>query len=55
MESASDVGKINISENTYESVKNQFDCEYRGNIEVKNRGKLNMYFVLGKKSESQTA
>lgn len=55
MESASDVGKINISENTYEIVKDQFDCEYRGNIEVKNRGKLNMYFVLGKKANSQTA
>ncbi len=55
MESASDVGKVNISENTYEIVKNQFDCEYRGIIEVKNRGKLNMYFVLGKKSKSQTA
>jgi class 3 adenylate cyclase len=55
MESASDVGKINIAENTYELIKDQFDCEYRGNIEVKNRGKLNMYFVLGKKLRSQTA
>ncbi|MGB5404647.1 adenylate/guanylate cyclase domain-containing protein [Robiginitalea sp.] len=55
MESASDVGKINISENTYEIVKDHFDCEYRGNIEVKNRGELNMYFLLGKKAKSQTA
>ena len=55
MESASDVGKINIAENTYEIIKDQFECQYRGNIEVKNRGKLNMYFVLGKKSQSQTA
>jgi class 3 adenylate cyclase len=55
MESASDVGKINISENTYEIVKNQFDCAYRGNIEVKNRGKLNMYFLLAKKANFQTA
>jgi class 3 adenylate cyclase len=55
MESASDVGKINIAENTYEHIKDQFDCQYRGNIEVKNRGKLGMYFVLGKNRQSQTA
>ena len=55
MESASDVGKINISENTYEIVKDQFDCEYRGNIEVKNRGKLNMYFRPWEKGQFQTA
>ncbi len=55
MESSSEVGKINISENTYEIIKDQFECQYRGNIEVKNRGKLNMYFLLGKKSMSKTA
>ncbi len=31
MESNSEPGKINISENTYELIKDQFDCEYRGN------------------------
>lgn len=55
MESASEEGKINIAENTYELIKNDFDCEYRGNMEVKNRGKLNMYYVLGKKFKAQTA
>jgi class 3 adenylate cyclase len=55
MESASEEGKINIAENTYELVKSHFECVYRGNMEVKNRGKLNMYFVLGKKAQSQSA
>lgn len=55
MESSSEVGKINISENTYELIKDDFECEYRGNIQVKNRGKLNMYFVFGKKAGAQTA
>jgi class 3 adenylate cyclase len=55
MESASEEGKINIAENTYELIKNDFNCEYRGNMEVKNRGKLNMYYVLGKKFKAQTA
>jgi class 3 adenylate cyclase len=45
MESNSEPGKINISENTYELVKDEFRCTYRGEIEVKNRGGLKMYFV----------
>jgi adenylate cyclase len=45
MESNSELGKINISENTYELVKEHFDCQYRGEINVKNRGMLKMYFV----------
>jgi adenylate cyclase len=49
MESCSKAGKLNISENTYELVKDYFNCEYRGEIEAKNRGKLKMYFVNGSK------
>lgn len=51
MESRSAPGKINISENTYSLVKDKFTCTYRGEIEVKNRGKLKMYFVdaIGKR------
>lgn len=45
MESNSERGRINISENTYELVKNKFDCTYRGEIDVKNKGKMKMYFV----------
>lgn len=45
MESNSEPGRINISEYTYELVKDQFICTYRGEIDVKNRGMLKMYFV----------
>ena len=45
MESNSESGKINISECTYQIIKNDFDCEYRGEIEVKNKGMMKMYFV----------
>lgn len=48
METKSEPGRINISENTYELVKHQFDCEYRGEIAAKNKGRLKMYFVNGK-------
>ena len=49
MESMSEPGRINISENTYNLVKEDFECEFRGEIEAKNRGKMKMYFVNGKK------
>lgn len=45
MESNSEVGKINISQSTYEQVKDSFDCTYRGEIEAKGKGLVKMYFV----------
>lgn len=48
MESCSEPGMVNISESTYQLVKKQFNCEYRGEFEVKNRGQLKMYFVKNK-------
>ena len=45
MEQNSEAGKINISETTYELVKDNFSCEFRGEIDAKNKGKLKMYFV----------
>jgi class 3 adenylate cyclase len=50
MESCSEPGKINISESTYNLVKDKFNCKFRGNIEVKNRGLLKMYFVESQKT-----
>ncbi len=45
MEQHSEQGKINISGSTYALVKNDFNCAYRGKIEAKNKGKVDMYFV----------
>jgi class 3 adenylate cyclase len=45
MESSSDPGRINISESTYHQIKDVYQCTYRGEVSVKNRGKLKMYFV----------
>ena len=47
MESNGEVGRINISEATYELVKSEFDCEHRGKIYAKNVGEVSMYFVKG--------
>lgn len=45
MEQNCEPGKINISESTYKLVKDKFECEYRGEIQAKNKGKLKMYFL----------
>jgi class 3 adenylate cyclase len=45
MESSCDVGQVNISESTYLLVREQFDCVYRGEIEVKGKGEVKMYFA----------
>ncbi len=45
MESSGEAGKINISETTYQLVKDKFSCGYRGEIEAKGKGKVKMYFV----------
>jgi len=45
METNSVEGRINLSETTYQLVKEEFECEYRGSIDVKNRGVWKMYFL----------
>ncbi len=49
MESSGEVGKVNISESTYELVKDYFECEYRGKVYAKNKGDIDMYFVKNEK------
>ncbi|KAF0202027.1 MAG: family 3 adenylate [Bacteroidetes bacterium] len=45
MESSGEPGKVNISGDTFELVKDQFNCVYRGKIKAKNKGDIDMYFV----------
>ncbi len=47
MESSGEVGKVNISGATYELVKDNFVCTYRGKVQAKNKGEIDMYFVEG--------
>lgn len=51
MESMSDVGKVNLSETTYQLIKEEFPCEYRGEIQVKNHGSLKMYFLAEREEQ----
>jgi len=45
MESNSEAGRVNLSETTYQLIKDKFTCSYRGEIEAKNWGKLKMYYL----------
>lgn len=47
LESSSLPGCINISQSTFELVKDFFDCDYRGKVTAKNKGEIDMYFVNG--------
>ena len=47
MESHGEPGKVQISENTYSLIKKEFKIKERGNIEVKGKGNMSVYFLLG--------
>lgn len=50
MESSGEDGRINISDTTYQYVKDIYKCQYRGGIVAKNKGSVDMYFVEGRLS-----
>lgn len=51
MESAGIVGRVNISAYTFDLVKGRFECEYRGKVDAKGKGLIDMYLVTaGKKA-----
>jgi len=51
MESSGIPMQVNISRDTYEHVKDFFECEFRGAIKAKNKGEIEMYLVRGVKED----
>ena len=49
METSATPGEINLSAYTYDLVRDEFDCEYRGKLEIKGKGALDLYTVRGRK------
>ncbi|MBD2296551.1 adenylate/guanylate cyclase domain-containing protein [Anabaena sphaerica FACHB-251] len=47
MESHGVVGKIQVSETTYLHLKDEYELEKRGEIQVKGRGEVTTYFLIG--------
>lgn len=50
MESHGVPGKIQISANLYELLKEEFDCRPRGEIEIKGKRPMQTWFLLGEKT-----
>ena len=49
MESHGVAGRIQISPDTYALIKNDFICEKRGAVEIKGRGKMETWFLEGRR------
>jgi adenylate cyclase len=49
LETSAVPGTINISASTFALVQDRFDCVHRGKIDVKGKGPIDMYVVLGRK------
>jgi len=49
MESQGDTGKIQVTEDTYHRLQDEFIFEQRGRIDVKGSGKMETWFLVEKK------
>ncbi|MCW6037481.1 adenylate/guanylate cyclase domain-containing protein [Spirulina subsalsa FACHB-351] len=49
MESHGVVGKIQVTEATYQRLEGQYHFEPRGKVEIKGKGEMETYFLLGRK------
>jgi len=52
MESSGETGKIQVSEEFYNYVKDDYECMNRGSIEIKGKGLMNLYFLIKKKNSN---
>ncbi|HKS38304.1 MAG TPA: adenylate/guanylate cyclase domain-containing protein [Verrucomicrobiae bacterium] len=49
MTSLGQPGNIQVSESTFELIKDKYELDKRGKIEVKGKGKMTTYFLVGRK------
>ncbi|MDR3738800.1 MAG: adenylate/guanylate cyclase domain-containing protein [Terracidiphilus sp.] len=50
MESTGELGKIQVSPDTYERLNGEFVLESRGVIDVKGKGEMQTWFLIGRKA-----
>ena len=53
MESLGEPGRIHVSEEVFDALKNEFRFEARGEMEVKGKGTMRTYFLLGQTVPAQ--
>ena len=46
MQETCESGCVNISESTFKEIRYNFECRYRGKLHAKNKGEIEMYYVL---------
>jgi guanylate cyclase len=49
MESSGEAGKIQVSEEFYKHINQDYECESRGQVEIKGKGPMNLYFLIRKR------
>lgn len=55
MESQGEAGRVQITQATHELIKSEFLCEWRGTIEIKGRGAMGTWFLIGVRQPSTEA
>lgn len=55
MEANCEEGKVNISQTTYQWIATRFECQYRGKIDAKNMGAVDMYYVIREHASEMAA
>ncbi len=55
IESAGESNRVNVSAYTFELIRGHFECEYRGKLEAKGKGAIDMYFVLRERTAPEHA
>lgn len=54
IESNSEAGQVNVSQDTYNLIRYRYECDYRGKMPAKNKGDLDMYYVNKKAASVST-
>lgn len=54
MESYGEAGRVHISQNTYEIIKDEFECLSRGTTSIKGKGEMQTWFVANRKPARAT-
>lgn len=54
IESNSEAGQVNVSQDTYNLIRYRYECNYRGKMPAKNKGELDMYYVNKKATSVST-
>jgi adenylate cyclase len=55
MESQGTPDRIQITRATYDLIKDDFECEYRGTVPVKGKGEMETWYLLGRMPQAQVA